>query len=93
MLIVKTVCVAGMGSSLLFRLTAEKAFKALGIDAQVQAVDLGQANNMEWDVAITSPSIAKALRAQEGAIIIPMTNYMDVNVMKEKISEALSRER
>lgn len=92
MLIVKTVCVAGMGSSLLLRLSAEKAFKALGIDAQVQAVDLGQANNMVWDVAITSPSISKVLRGKEGAIIIPITNYMDVNVMKEKISQALLKE-
>lgn len=92
MLQVRTVCVFGMGSSMLLKHSAQKAFAELGIDAHIEHCELTQANNLKVDVVITSPSIAKTLKVLDGTVIITTTNYIDVNVMKEKIKQALIQE-
>ena len=55
MLKVYAVCVNGVGSSLLLKMTVEKAFKELGIEADVKHVDAGQFKGCRPDVCITTP--------------------------------------
>ncbi|NLE06764.1 MAG: PTS sugar transporter subunit IIB [Crenarchaeota archaeon] len=90
MLKVLAVCVNGMGSSLILRMTAEKAFKELGIEANVKAIDLGQLKGMRGDMFITSPSLAKSIQASQETKIVTVTNYTDVKTLKEKIRLALA---
>lgn len=85
-----TVCVNGMGSSLILRMTVEKAVQELGIDAQVKAIDLGQLKGMKPDICITSPFLAKSIEKREGMTIISTTSFTDVEAMKQKLKQALS---
>jgi len=90
MLRVLAVCVNGMGSSLILRMTAERAFKELGLDVSVQAIDLGQLKGMKADIYITSPSLAKSIDPSQKGKIITVTNYTDVKTLKEKINSLLN---
>lgn len=67
MLKVNTVCINGMGSSLILKMTVEKAFKELGIDAQVTHMDAGQFKGRHLpDVCITTPSLARTIGGAGG---------------------------
>lgn len=91
MLRVYTVCVNGMGSSLILRMTVEKALKELSCEANVVAVDLGNFKGVRTpDLVITTPTLAASIDPQKGMAIIKITNFTDVNKMKEKIQEALA---
>ena len=93
MLKVNTVCINGMESSLILKMTVEKAFKELGIDAQVTHMDAGQFKGRHLpDVCITTPSLARTIGEQEGMILITTKNFTDVKAIKEKIREALNIE-
>ncbi len=92
MLKVYAVCVNGVGSSLLLKMTVEKAFRELGIEADVKHIDAGQFKGCRPDVCITTPALARTIGEREGMILITTTNFMDVKVLKGKISEALGRE-
>lgn len=90
MLKVNTVCINGMGSSLILKMTVEKAFKELGIEADVKCIDAGQFRSCSPDMCITTPSLAKTIGEREGTTIITTTNFTDVKVLKQKIKEALN---
>ncbi len=92
MLKVHTVCINGMGSSLILKMTVEKAFKELGVAADVKHIDAGQFKSCHPDVCITTPSLAKTIGEREGMILITTTNFTDVKILKEKISKALNLE-
>src|SRR5690606_13054857 len=49
---VVTVCGVGMGSSLILRMTAEKAFAELGVPARVEATDVSSAKSLRPDVIL-----------------------------------------
>lgn len=89
MLKVNTVCINGMGSSLILKMTVEKAFQELGVDAQVKHIDAGQFKGCHPDVCITTPSLARTIGERDDMIIITTKNFTDVNLIKEKIKEAL----
>lgn len=92
MLKVMTVCINGMGSSLILKMTVEKAFAELGIPAQITHIDAGQFRGKHPDVVITTPSLAKNIEPAEGMIIVTTKNFTDVKQIKEKLKEALQVE-
>lgn len=81
------VCINGMGSSLILRMSVEKAFKALGIEAQVEHCDLGGFGSKKPDVVVTTPSLAGSLPAREGMQVITITNFVDIEGLKNAIIE------
>ncbi len=89
MLKVNTVCINGMGSSLILKMTVEKAFKELGIEASVSHIDAGQFKGCHPDVCITTPALAKNIGERPGMILITTKNFTDKDAMKEKLKEAL----
>lgn len=90
MLKVNTVCINGMGSSLILKMTVEKAFKELGVEATVEHIDAGQFKSCHPDVCITTPTLAKNIGERPGMILITTKNFTDKNAMKEKLKEALN---
>ena len=92
MLNVLAVCVNGMGSSLILKMTVEKAFKQLGIEAAVQHCDLGGYPGRKPDVVITTPSLASSIPPREGLVIIETKNFVNVEDLKAKITAALGVE-
>lgn len=91
MLKVYTVCVNGMGSSLILRMTVEKALEQLGHEASVTAIDLGNFKGMKPpDLVVTTPALAASIAPQEKMAVATITNFTDVQKTKEKIQAALA---
>jgi PTS system ascorbate-specific IIB component len=81
----------GLGSGLLLRMQAEKAFKQLGVKADVEVADMGSARAAAHgvDLIITSQDLA----AQLGNVkprIVTIDNFIDLNEMVRKL-EAVVR--
>jgi len=76
-----------MGSSLILRMTVEKAFKSLGIAAQVDHCDLGGFGSKKPDVVVTTPSLARTLPARDGMKVITIANFVDDEKIKKLIVE------
>lgn len=86
---VTTVCINGMGSSLVLRLNVERAFAELGIEAEVEACDFSSFSGKTPDIVVTSPSLADQIPDSKDMIVISIVNFIDVDQMKSKIKEAL----
>lgn len=84
-----TICGVGMGSSLILRMTAEKAFKELGVDVKVEATDVGSARSMHADIII-GQSIHTDDFEGLAPIVVAINNFMDVNALKEKLKVKLA---
>lgn len=84
-----TVCGVGMGTSLILRMTAESAFKELGVDAKVEATDVGSARSMHADIII-----GQGMHTEEfeglAPIVVTINNFLDVNALKEKLKKQLA---
>ena len=90
---VYTICVNGMGSSLILRMTVERALAQLGLDADVEAIDMGSYNGRKKpDLIVTTPALARNIEPKEGMAIATITNFTDVNAAKENIRAALNLE-
>jgi len=87
---VLTVCANGMGSSLVLKMTVEKAFKELGVKADVNATDLATLNTQKADVVITSPSLAKSIQPNEEQKLLVVTNFVDTESIKKMLIEKLN---
>lgn len=81
------VCGMGLGSSTILRMQAEKAVRALGLDASVEAADIASASLPGVDIIITSPALAGQL-AHTRARVVTIQNYMSLAEMTEKLKAA-----
>lgn len=86
MLKIVTVCGAGVGSSMMLRLFSQQILDEEGIDAEVEASDIGSVNPDSYDLVITTSDFADAMRAQR-ARIIRIDNMMDKVYLREQLLE------
>lgn len=88
---VVTVCGVGMGSSLILRTTAEKALKQLGVEADLEHVEVSSARSINADVII-----GQALHTEEfqdaAPVVITISDFTDVDALKRKLKDALEAE-
>lgn len=84
MLKIVTVCGAGVGSSMMLRLFSQQILDEEGIDAEVEASDIGSVNPDSYDLVITTSDFADAMRAQR-ARIIRIDNMMDKVYLREQL--------
>lgn len=89
MLRIETLCANGMGSSLVLKMSVDKALKQLGIPAEVDAKDLASFTGDNVDVVVTSPLIANSLSLNPRQKLIVVVNYLDVAKVKELLLAAL----
>jgi ascorbate PTS system EIIB component len=88
------VCGAGVGTSAILKVNAERALSRLGLSADVSASDLASVAEAGADaqVILTSTELAGAVRAAIGrsfAEIIEVVNYFDVDEIGEKLEASL----
>ncbi|MBS7008944.1 PTS sugar transporter subunit IIB [Anaerostipes sp.] len=88
MLNIVTVCGAGVGSSMMMRLYAQQSLSEEGIEAVVEAADIGSVNPDAYDVVITTSDFADLLHASK-AKIIRIDNMMDKGYLKEQLLKTL----
>ncbi len=85
---VLAVCGVGMGSSLILRTTAEKAFRELGVNAKVEATDLSSARSMKADIILGQGMHTSEFDGM-APVVLAITNFVNVEALKEKLAIAL----
>ncbi len=85
------VCGMGIGTSVLLKMNAEKALRALGKDADVEAADIGTARGAARSAAIvlTSAELAPEIGDVPAEVVV-IDNFMDVNEITQKLTPLVS---
>ncbi|WP_455820665.1 PTS sugar transporter subunit IIB [Pseudomonas cerasi] len=88
---ITVVCGNGLGTSLMMEMSIKTIVKDLGVNAEVDHVDLGSAKGTASDIFVGTADIAEQLEAQQVAgKIVSLKNMVDKVAMKERISAALT---
>ncbi|WP_073998593.1 PTS sugar transporter subunit IIB [Anaerococcus urinomassiliensis] len=89
---VLAVCGFGVGSSMILKMSAEKALRNLNIEGDVENTDLSGARGTDVDLILTSNELANELKSSVNVPVIPIMKYMDVNEVESKIKEFIDKE-
>lgn len=87
------VCGFGVGSSMILKMSIDKAVRALGIDAEVENTDVASVRGANCDAIFTSVELAKELESSVKVPVLPVKRYMDVNEVTEQLKSFLEREK
>lgn len=72
------VCGFGVGSSMILKMSLEKAMRTLGVQGEVDNTDLATVRGVACDAIFTSAQLAKELQSSVKVPVIPIQKYMDV---------------
>ncbi|ATA23178.1 PTS ascorbate transporter subunit IIB [Brenneria goodwinii] len=88
---ITVVCGNGLGTSLMMEMSIKTIIRDLGVNAEVDHVDLGSAKGTQSDIFVGTKDIAEQLIAQSvNGKIVSLDNMIDKNAMKERLSIALT---
>jgi PTS system ascorbate-specific IIB component len=84
------ICGAGIGSSAILKVNAERVLGRLGIEADVTAAHLASlaTDAADAQVILTSPEFVERI-GRTNADIIVVRNYFDTAELKQKLEQAL----
>jgi ascorbate PTS system EIIB component len=84
------ICGAGIGSSGILKVNAERVLAKLGIEAEVTAADIGSLEEFAKDaqVILTSAEFVEAI-GKTWADVIVIENYFDTAELTAKLEESL----
>jgi ascorbate PTS system EIIB component len=85
-----TVCGMGLGSSLMLKMTVEKAMSQLGIECSIDHWDMGTIKGQKCDFIVTTESFRNNLSEMNNVVYVK--KMMDVSEAKEKISKYLEQQ-
>jgi PTS system ascorbate-specific IIB component len=85
-----TICGAGIGSSAILKVNAERVLARLGIEADVIAADIASLPKVAGDaqVILTSPEFVDAI-GKTFADVVVVQNYFDTAELTEKLQRSL----
>lgn len=85
-----TICGAGIGTSGILKVNAERALQRLGLSATVVAADIGSVARVAADaqVILTSAEFVEAIGATRADVIV-IENYFDGEELAGKLETAL----
>lgn len=85
------VCGMGIGTSILLKMNAEKVLRKLGIDADVEAADIGVARGMARDaeIVLTSQELVSEIGDLDAEVIV-IDNFFDLQEIEDKLNGALA---
>lgn len=81
------VCGLGVGSSLILKMTIQKAVDNLGIDAKVEHWDAGTVRSKNPDIIVTTNQFKEKFEDLGNVILV--NNILDDNEIQTKLSEYL----
>jgi len=90
MLKVVTVCGAGVGSSMMLKLNAQNILREEGIDATVDASDIGALDSSSYDLIITTSDFAEVIRPAD-ANILKIDNLTDKEYLEQELLEKINQ--
>lgn len=84
------ICGAGIGSSSILKVNAERVLANLGIEAEVTAADITSVRTAAADaqVILTSAEFVEAI-GKTFADVIVIVNYFDLQELTEKLEKSL----
>lgn len=85
------VCGFGVGSSMILKMSIEKALKAMGVEAEVENTDLASVRGVSCDAIFTSSELADELKSNVKVPVIPIKKYMDVKEVSEQLKSFLEK--
>lgn len=80
-----TVCGLGQGTSLILRMNVETVLREMGIEADVEHVDVSAARSMEADLIITSFELSETLGDAEAKKVIIVNDYFDLDEIRKAL--------
>jgi len=85
-----TICGAGIGSSGILKVNAERVLRKLDLDATVVAADISSVKDVAADaqVILTSPEFVETI-GKTFADVIVIENYFDTEELTQKLRAAL----
>ncbi|MBD2801794.1 PTS sugar transporter subunit IIB [Xenorhabdus szentirmaii] len=89
-MVITIVCGNGLGTSLIMEMSIKNILKELGVEANVEHIDLGSAKGTASDIFIGTKDIAEQLITQNvDGKIIALENMLDKSAMKARLSAVL----
>lgn len=93
---VLAVCGLGIGSSIILKINVGKVLDELGVkDYSLDVADIGSAQSIRFDVAVTSVELAgvlsKNMKDEDKFRVLAISNFVDKNEMKEKVKNCLEQ--
>ncbi|MEV7571493.1 PTS sugar transporter subunit IIB [Pseudarthrobacter sp. NPDC089323] len=84
------VCGMGIGTSVLLKMNAEKVLQDLGIEADIEAADIGVARGAAQtaEIVLTSEELAPEIGDVPAEIIV-IENFFDLDEIHKKLSAAV----
>ncbi|AYY13235.1 PTS sugar transporter subunit IIB [Actinobacteria bacterium YIM 96077] len=84
------VCGMGIGTSVLLKMNTEQALQSLGVDAEVEAADIGVARGAARtaQIVLTSAELADEI-GDVPATVIVVDSFFDVDEISQKLRDAL----
>jgi PTS system ascorbate-specific IIB component len=85
-----TICGAGIGSSGVLKVNAERALRALELEATVVAADVNSVRTVAADaqIILTTEEFVEAI-GKTNADVIVIVNLFDTSELKRKLEDAL----
>ncbi|MEN6593531.1 MAG: PTS sugar transporter subunit IIB [Clostridiaceae bacterium] len=83
------VCSFGVGSSLILKLSLDKAIARLGVSGEAFNIDISSARGTPCDAVFTSPEIAEELKTSLKVPVYGVRRYMDVNEVTAAVQKYL----
>lgn len=85
-----TVCGMGIGTSVLLKMNAEKALRTLGVDAEVEAADIGTARGAARtaQIVLTSADLVEEIGDVPAKVVV-IDNFTSVDEVTEKLTNVL----
>jgi len=87
---IAAVCGFGIGSSMLLKMSIDKAFRALGRSDEASNVDIVSAKFEKCDAIFTSEQMAPDLRQEVKVPVYAVKKYMDVAEVTEVLKQCIS---
>lgn len=83
-----TVCGMGMGSSLILKMNIDDILNKNGIQADVEACDLGSVTGRNCDLVVTTNELSSQIEGK-GFNVVYVNNVIDKKAIEEKVLEAI----
>lgn len=83
------VCGFGVGSSMILKMTIQKALKELDVEADVVNTDISDSASYKADAIFTSPQFVDDLSSRTSVPLYKIERYSDKEEVKKQIQQLL----
>ena len=84
------VCGFGIGSSMLLKMSIDKAFRSLGRPDEAKNTDLLMCKSTACDAIFTSTQMAPDLREEVNVPVYAVKKYMDLEEVKQVLQQCIA---